>query len=578
MPANQTAERLPSDLALFQTLEAVLPTDTDEITLVILLACLGSPATSPALAWLLTQSLTPSPAALDQLKSLSIIVRQMPDGHLDLPTFILNRQEMQRASGFDPEGRQLFGHYLIASTLAISRRLLADQRNHYQHLDLVPIDSSSYMATALVWAEAENVPPHQVGRLETFARSISEFARESEVPQAADVVAGGLLLTLERANLLHQANQTLKLQIPELVDVIYDREPWLPEDEAFFYGFLIPLLQLCYQVLQDMETKVAKAEPLYDEVAMQQAQMKVVLEGLIDHGLLSPLSHQLPHPPVYPVNLTDVSWTTASIQQTLAWIKEILSPRNWKGKPAAHTYIHLNQTYPLVPKLTTAIGDQARILNEFGATLIFPHNLTPEETRIMWNDLAGWYDEQEDESTASTVAWEHKKAVFQILLEQLEFGPKHHHLDLCCGPGNLKRVVPKHVQVSGIDISEKMLEKAAAKGMQTKRVDLNHEPIPLPDSSVDSVTISFGEMWLDHAFVFPEIWRTLRPGGKLVFNVYAPKHHWRTKIKKELEKAGFDMVTCHTIRHQVESNEQDLISKAQQRVYVFVVSASKPRV
>src|SRR5690349_22862438 len=41
------------------------------------------------------------------------------------------------------------------------------------------------------------------------------------------------------------------------------------------------------------------------------------------------------------------------------------------------------------------------------------------------------------------------------------------------------------------------------------------EDIPLPDASVDAVTVSAAWHWLDPALAVPEIARVLRPGGRL---------------------------------------------------------------
>ena len=77
-------------------------------------------------------------------------------------------------------------------------------------------------------------------------------------------------------------------------------------------------------------------------------------------------------------------------------------------------------------------------------------------------------------------------------------------------------------QVIGVDMTEAMLEKsrATAREMRLDRVEFRQglvEDLPVPDGSVD-VAISNGVINLctDKRRVFQEIYRTLKPGGRLL--------------------------------------------------------------
>ncbi len=76
-------------------------------------------------------------------------------------------------------------------------------------------------------------------------------------------------------------------------------------------------------------------------------------------------------------------------------------------------------------------------------------------------------------------------------------------------------------KVIGVDMTDAMLSRsrATAKKMGLKQVEFRHgliEDVPMPDSSVD-VVISNGVINLssDKYGVFQEIFRTLKPGGRL---------------------------------------------------------------
>ena len=67
-------------------------------------------------------------------------------------------------------------------------------------------------------------------------------------------------------------------------------------------------------------------------------------------------------------------------------------------------------------------------------------------------------------------------------------------VDIGCNRGGFVSALAAHLgaeQVYGIDIDEEMRAVAASRGVETFGVDIESEPIPLPDDSVDLV-LSFG--------------------------------------------------------------------------------------
>lgn len=91
-------------------------------------------------------------------------------------------------------------------------------------------------------------------------------------------------------------------------------------------------------------------------------------------------------------------------------------------------------------------------------------------------------------------------------------------LDLACGTGDVTlSLAKKGIKVTGMDISEKMLDIAKSKKHSVGEIAFINAPadsIPFPDDSFDAVTISFGIRNFDHRpKCIEEIHRIIRPGG-----------------------------------------------------------------
>ncbi|MCK4862716.1 MAG: ubiquinone/menaquinone biosynthesis methyltransferase [Dehalococcoidales bacterium] len=112
----------------------------------------------------------------------------------------------------------------------------------------------------------------------------------------------------------------------------------------------------------------------------------------------------------------------------------------------------------------------------------------------------------------------------------LEEKPRH-VLDLGCGTGDLTisiaRLADEHVEITGLDYSQPMLERARKKadragvGEKTKFIHGEATNIPFPDGHLDCVGISFAfrnltyktPLCLPH---LAEVKRVLKPGGRYV--------------------------------------------------------------
>ena len=111
---------------------------------------------------------------------------------------------------------------------------------------------------------------------------------------------------------------------------------------------------------------------------------------------------------------------------------------------------------------------------------------------------------------------------------QLELASMRRFLDLGCGPGGWVRAVASefpHVQVTGIDISQLMIEYARVQALEQQLGNVTfdvgnvREPLDFPDNTFDLINGRFL-----FAFMSPDAWpkllqechRVTRPGGLLI--------------------------------------------------------------
>lgn len=111
-------------------------------------------------------------------------------------------------------------------------------------------------------------------------------------------------------------------------------------------------------------------------------------------------------------------------------------------------------------------------------------------------------------------------------------------LDVACGTGDFSiaahRIGIK--QVKGIDISSKMVEVGRKKVQELgleKHVDLqvgDSEQMNFPNDLFDVVTVAFGVRNFEHLEIgLKEMWRVLRPGGKVIILEFSTPLHFPMK-------------------------------------------------
>jgi SAM-dependent methyltransferase len=111
---------------------------------------------------------------------------------------------------------------------------------------------------------------------------------------------------------------------------------------------------------------------------------------------------------------------------------------------------------------------------------------------------------------------EYRPAVVGAIAAELRLGPRARVLDLAAGTGKLTRaLLACGLDVIAVEPQAALRERLEAVVSPESVHDGLAEAIPLPDASVDAVTVADAIHWFDHAAAIEEIRRVLRPGGGL---------------------------------------------------------------
>jgi len=103
-------------------------------------------------------------------------------------------------------------------------------------------------------------------------------------------------------------------------------------------------------------------------------------------------------------------------------------------------------------------------------------------------------------------------------------------LDVACGSGVLalaaKEAVGPHGHVVGLDLNEAMLDVGRAKSRDIEWCAARAESLPFESERFHAVVSQFGLMFFeDQTGSVQEMWRVLRPGGRLVVAVWDALEH-----------------------------------------------------
>jgi demethylmenaquinone methyltransferase/2-methoxy-6-polyprenyl-1,4-benzoquinol methylase len=137
--------------------------------------------------------------------------------------------------------------------------------------------------------------------------------------------------------------------------------------------------------------------------------------------------------------------------------------------------------------------------------------LAPDAVRSMFDRISPVYDAM---NRAMTLGLDQRwrRATVSAVVE-----PGDRVLDACCGTGDLAIAAARAGgRVTGVDFSERMLERARRKAPELEWLQGDALAMPFSDGSFDSATVGFGVRNVeDLERGLAELRRVLRPGGRV---------------------------------------------------------------
>lgn len=133
------------------------------------------------------------------------------------------------------------------------------------------------------------------------------------------------------------------------------------------------------------------------------------------------------------------------------------------------------------------------------------------------------------------------RGVFELLAADHDLGPGCRVLDLAAGTGKFTvGLVERDAEVIAVEPVAAMAAELTALGAGVEVLDGLAESLPLPDATVDLVTVAQAFHWFDAPVALGEIRRVLRPGGSLamVWNVRDETVDWVRAVGDIGERAG----------------------------------------
>lgn len=170
---------------------------------------------------------------------------------------------------------------------------------------------------------------------------------------------------------------------------------------------------------------------------------------------------------------------------------------------------------------------------------------TPETIRTMFNMIADKYDFVNNAMSFGTQNYVKNQSI-----KLLEIPHHAKVIDLCCGTGDLSKIVKKQSStalVTGIDFSDRMISIAKTRDQEVEFLQGDVTNLPYSDESFDFAIMGFGlRNILNAEKAIEEVYRILKSGGYFLHLDFGKKN-FASKI--------YDLLTPILIRLFTENRE-----------------------
>jgi demethylmenaquinone methyltransferase/2-methoxy-6-polyprenyl-1,4-benzoquinol methylase len=152
----------------------------------------------------------------------------------------------------------------------------------------------------------------------------------------------------------------------------------------------------------------------------------------------------------------------------------------------------------------------------------------PQKIQKMFDEISNYYDKMNNIMSFGT-----HYIIKYLALRELEIKPRTMILDLCCGSGDITKLITKfypRVKIIGIDFSRNMLKLAKIKNPKGVFLQADCTNLPFAEREIDYITMTFGLRNIENRTqALKEIYRVLNYGGEFLHLDFGIKN-WANKI------------------------------------------------